>query len=307
MNNHQIKTYRQLLNSLGFYKVHEAQLADNPLALQMFADLGPLNSEISELLAQQDRNGKALTEQKQVTVNTLIDMSVNCYDLLFSYGNYKDFAVFTNIKGCKKSDLKRSRDEDVIIHANKLKTIMEAYPNETLASGVTAEKQTALDTAITAAQDVIDIPQEFRKKQHEITLVLNEKLETFKKILNGSLKGNMSSFYAESNPQLHTAFVQAIDIDALPKQKRPLKGRITDENGQPVRRVRISVDGKKPLIKGGENGGYHFNSFPAGKHVLTFSRKSFKTVTKTILIVPDHSLQLDIVMPFVEIEESLEA
>ena len=75
---------------------------------------------------------------------------------------------------------------------------------------------------------------------------------------------------------------------------------------QPVRRVRISVDGKKPLIKGGENGGYHYNSFPAGKHVLTFSRKSFKTVTKTILIVPDRSLELDIVMPFVEIEEALE-
>jgi len=70
--------------------------------------------------------------------------------------------------------------------------------------------------------------------------------------------------------------------------------------------IRISVDGKKPLIKGGENGGYHYNSFPAGKHVLTFSRKSFKTVTKTILIVPDHSLQLDIVLPFVEIEEALE-
>jgi len=306
MNNKQAITYRQLLNGLGFFKEHETQLADNPLALQMFADLVPLNMEITESIAQQDRNGKALTQTKQVTINSLVDKSVNCYDLLYSYGNYKDFAVFTNIKGCKRYELEHARDEDVIIHASKLKAIMEAYPDETLASGVTAEKQTALDTAITAAQDVIDTPQEFRKKQHEITLVLNDRLETFKKILNGSLKGNMSSFYAESNPQLYTAFVQAIDVDALPKQKRPLKGRITDENGQPVRRVRVSVDGKKPLIKGGDNGGYHFNSFPAGKHILTFSRKSFKTVTKTILIVPDHSLQLDIVMPFVEIEEAIE-
>jgi len=306
MNNNQATSYRQLLNSLGFFKVHEAQLTDNPLALQMFADLGLLNTEITELLAQQDRNGKALTQTKQATITTLIDKSVNCYDLLYSYGNYKDFAVFTNIKGCRKSDLTHAREEDVVIRANKLMTIMEAYPTETLASGVTAEKQTDLAATITAAQDVIDTPQEFRKKQHEITLVLNEKLETFKKILNGSLKGNMSSFYAESNPQLYTAFVQAIDINAQPKQKRPLKGRITDEKGQPVRRVRISVDGKKPLIKGGENGGYYFNSLPAGKHVISFSRKSFKTVTKTILIVPDHSLQLDLVLPFVEIEEAIE-
>ena len=103
-------------------------------------------------------------------------------------------------------------------------------------------------------------------------------------------------------------FVQAIDVDTLPSQRRPLQGHITDEKGQPVRpRANFSVDGKKSLIKGGENGGYYFNSFPAGKHVLTFSRKSFKMITKTILIVPDHSLQLDIVLQFIEIEDPIEA
>ena len=306
MNVIQEKIYRQLQKLIAFKQANEAKLAENALVLQMFTDMEGIYTAVTELLAQQDRTGKALTEKKTATIDALIDICVDCHDFLASYGNYKGFVVFSNIEGCKRTQLKRSRDEEVIVTARKLKAIMEEYPDETTESGVSAEKKTAFDNAIDAAQDVVEIPQEFRRSQHEVTLKIDAKLDDARRIYNDAMKDHMRTKYEDSDPDLYSAFVQAADVDAIAKRQRALQGTITKANGEPMRNVRVSVDGQKPVIKGGKKGGYFFQNLTPGQHELVFSRKAYQTVKHTIIIEPDHCLQLDVVMHLIEIEEAAE-
>lgn len=72
-----------------------------------------------------------------------------------------------------------------------------------------------------------------------------------------------------------------------------------------MKNVRISVDGAKPVIKCGTKGGYFFQNLTPGEHHLTFSRKSYESVTVNILIVPDQTATLNVVLKYIEIEEAV--
>jgi len=46
--------------------------------------------------------------------------------------------------------------------------------------------------------------------------------------------------------------------------------------GEPVRLVRISIDGQKPVVKGGDKGGYFIQNLPPGQHKLVFTRQAYQ-------------------------------
>jgi len=307
MNYIQQQLVRQMKSFLAFKKEHETEIAENPLLVNMVTDIENIDIDVTALMAQQDRNSKALTHEKSSKSEVLVDKVVNTCDLLNSYGNYVNFAVFTNIEGCSRTELSRCRDEELLIRAGKVKDILSDNPTEASEATVTAEDITALETAIADVQAVIDIPQEFRRIQHEITLKLETDLNNYKGIMNNSLKDYMHSKYKVAKPEFYAAFALSVEIDALPQRKRALIGTITDDNGEPIRNVRVSVDGAKPIIKGGQKGGYFFQNLTAGQHQLTFSRKSYQSVTVNILIVPDHTATLDVVLKYIEVEEAVAA
>ena len=304
MNNIQQQLVRQMRSFLAFKKDHEKEIAENSLLVKMATDIENIEISISELLGQQDRNSKALTQEKSSKIDYLIGLLVKNCEVMSSYGNYVNFNVFTNIEGCSKTELSRCRDVEVLIRADKVVAIMDENPDQVTEATITAEDIAALKDAIVAAQAVIDIPQEFRKSQHKITLAIEEALDTYRQIMNDSLKDYMRSKYQESKPEFYDAFTTAVEMDAISQRKRALVGSIKDSNGKPMRNVRVSVDGAKPVIKGGKKGGYFFQNLTAGEHQLTFSRKSYQSVTVNILIVPDQTTTLDVVMNYIEVEEA---
>jgi hypothetical protein len=305
MNNIQQQLVRQMRSFLTFKKEHETEIAENPLLVKMATDIESIEKSISELLGQQDRNSKALTQEKSSKINDLIELTVKVCEVMSSYGNYTNFKVFTNIEGCSKTELSRCRDVEVLIRAERVVMIMEENPTEVTEATISAEDITALKAAIAAAQAVIDIPQEFRRSQHDITVKLEDGLERYRNIMNNSLKDYMRSKYQQSNPDLYSAFALAVDVDAIPKRKKALVGTILDEKGAPVRKVRVSVDGSKPVIRGGKKGGFNFQNLTPGEHQLTFSRKSYQSVTVNILIVPDKTTTLDVVLNTIKVEEAV--
>ena len=66
----------------------------------------------------------------------------------------------------------------------------------------------------------------------------------------------------------------------------------------------VSIDGGKPMTMGGEKGGYFIQNLSAGEHEITFSLKAYQTVVKKLLILPDQTLELNIKLTPIEIEEA---
>ena len=103
--------------------------------------------------------------------------------------------------------------------------------------------------------------------------------------------------------------MNAIELDAIPKRKRAITGHFTNEAGESVRLVRVSIDGQKPITKGGDKGGYFIQNLPPGQHNLVFTRQAYQVEARRVLIVPDETLILNIefILEIVEEPELTEA
>ncbi|WP_372645980.1 hypothetical protein, partial [Ancylomarina sp.] len=298
----QERCFRQSNSVLQFRQTYDESLKLDLLATPMFDRVQVINGNVSALSAKQDRSGKTLTDHKNKAMITVIDTAADCADFMGSYGHFHNFDPFVKIENCKKSQLIRAREEEALIHIRKLVGVMDENPVQTLAADVTDELEQKLIAELDAASKLLDVPKEYRIVHRDITAEIDSSLNEYKNLLNDSLKAYMRTKYQKSMPELYTAFVNAMEMDAIPKRKRAVVGTFTNVAGDPVRLVRVSIDGQKPFKKGGDKGSYFIQNLVAGKHVFTFTCKAYRDEVRTVLIVPDETLQLDIVFSLIEIE-----
>jgi len=303
MNIYQESVLGQARSLSLFKKAYGTTLDLDVLASPMFERIQQICTAITALSAKQDRSGKTLTDLKSKAMETVINYCVVCADFMKSYGNFNNFSAFVNIEGCTRNQLTHVRDEEVLIHVRKLLDVQEEKPEQTTASGVSEELIENLDSALGEATKLVATPKEFRSAHRVITVSINEHLNEYKNLVNGSLTSYMSSKYKISMPGLYNAFLQSLEVDAIPQRQRALMGTFTNQAGEPVRLVRVSVDGQKAVSKGGIKGGYFIPNMTAGQHELTFSRKGYQVEKRTVLIIPSETLELNIEFVPVEILE----
>lgn len=304
MNIYQESILGQSRNVLLFKKAYSVSLEPDVLASPMFDRIQQICTALTALSAKQDRSGKALTEQKTQAMETVINYCVVCADFMISFGNFTNFSVFANIEGCSRSQLTHVRDEEVLKHVCKLLDVIEENPEQTTASGVNDELIENLNSALGEATQMVATPKDFRMAHRNITKSIDKLLNEYKDLVNNSLKSYMRSKYQESMPDLYNAFIQSLEVDAIPQRKRAVMGTFTNQAGESVRLVRVSVDGQKAVTKGGTKGGYFIPNMTAGQHELTFSRKGYQVEKRTVLIIPGETLELNIEFVPVEILES---
>lgn len=309
MNVYQESIFGQARNAVLFSKAYSETLNLDVLAKPRFERIQQICTELTALSAKQDRSGKALTDQKNTAMDAVIDSCVDCADFMKSYGYFTKLSVFANIEGCNRKQLMRERGEEVLKHAHKLLDVMAEFPEQTTASGVSDELKQILTTVLGEATTAFAKPKAFRSDHRVITGLMDSLLSEYKDLVNNSLMSYMRSKYQKSMPDLYTAFLKSLEVDAIPKRQRALVGTFTSQAGEPVRLVRVSVDGKKAVTKGGIKGGYFIPNLTAGQHELIFSRKGYQVEKRTVLIIPGETLELNI--EFVPIKilepESVEA
>ena len=303
MNVNQESVLRQVQNLLLFRSTYKESLDLDPLATQMFDRVQVIYDNILALSAKQDRSGKSLTDQKSNAMNTVIDTCVDCADFMSSYGHFQNFDPFVKIENCKRTQLTHAREEEALIHMRKLVDVMDDNPEQTISSGVSDELKQKLITEIFKVSNLLDVPKEYRIVHRDITANIDTSLTEYKGILNDSLKAYMRTKYQKSTPALYIAFVNAIELDAIPQRKRVITGKFTNKAGDPIRLVRVSIDGQKAISKGGNKGGYFIQNLPAGQHSLVFTRKAYLVETRNVLIVPDETLILNIEFILENIDE----
>ncbi|WP_321515670.1 hypothetical protein [Marinifilum fragile] len=309
MNSSEKLNFRQLQKLVAFKKANEEALKLNPLLWLMLEDAEGFYNRIADLMVKDEKSSKALTQEKEVIFESLTADSVVTNDMLISYGNYKKFIPFMSIQGCSKTDLKRARDEDVISNVQSMIAEIEAHPTESVEAGVSEERKLALIAKVDEAIAVVHGPEKFRLEQHDVNVQIDAELEGYRKLLNDSIKPNMRANYADSNPDLYKAFLNAIHTDTLPKKTKVITGSFKNEKGEPVSDVWIQLDEEKPVKKGGKKGQFYFYNVAAGQHSLVFTKESYKQEKRVFMLEADHCMHFDItfILEEVQVESETEA
>jgi hypothetical protein len=301
MNTYEKTVYEQLIRLIAFKNENEEELKTVLLLWSMLEDAVAYYTRLVVLIKEDDKTSKVLTQEKENAFNDLLGDAVNIEGMLMSYGNYKEFIPFQKIEGCKKSDLNRARDEDVITNVQNMVTVINSAPAERLEAGVSDERLAALEGKIIVAQDNLYGPKEFRLQQHDVGVRIGKELNGFKNLLNNSIKPNVQSNFADSKPELYEAFLNAIHIDALHKKTKVLTGSFKNEQGEPVSDVWIKLDDEKAVKRGGKKGLFYFYNVPPGQHTLVFSKKSYNEEKRVFMLEADHTMNFDIVFTLKEV------
>lgn len=303
MNSNKKLGFNQLKALIKFNQDHP-QLDEDTNYKERMAPIIAIDEEVSALVPKQEESSKQETEQKQVSRGKLETSILTCVDLLMSYGYLKQFLPFSTLEGYTKSQLRSSSALDLLARANNLRNLIGKYPDESAAAGCGPELKQNLVNDIAEFDGNAGSPKEFRLQHNQINQTIDDELSRFQSLLNNVLKRYMRSVYQKKDAALYAAFLQAIEVDAIPRYQRSLQGTLTDSrNGNPLTKVMVSVDGQKPVAKGGAKGGYFFQNLKAGEHELVFSLKAYQKVVKRIVILPNETYQLDVVLSPIEIEE----
>jgi len=305
MNTNEIKQYRQMKDLVEFGEQNQTKLGEDTTFTQVMTTINGIKTEFDNLIPVLGIKSKSETEEKQLSRNKLEKICFSLSGLLVSYGNLKSIEIFRNISGYTMTNLQRVPSEQVLLYAQKLQGICVDNAEDATLAGIDEEARTALSAAIADFDQKINDPQEFRIQHRELRKSINQKLEQYNDLLNNVLKLYMRSKYAESDAALYQDFLSSIEIPGSMVRTRAIQGIFTDTvNGKPIRRVRVSIDGQKPQVKGGEKGGYFIANLSPGMHEITFSRSAYITVVKKLVLLPDQPIVLDVAFTPVQIEEA---
>ncbi|MCL3779506.1 carboxypeptidase regulatory-like domain-containing protein [Prolixibacteraceae bacterium JC049] len=286
---------RSILKSVAdFSRSKGAEFDFGSLGRKIFNQLEGSDTKISSWEAKVDESLKPTFQAKEDAMKTLIKKCSSSATKMISYGRFERFLVFAEIQGCSQYKLSRCKEEDVIVHTQKLLGLMNQYPTQTTEAGVSDEEKQGLNDSLNTANSLINEPQQLRREHHDINVMINDEVMKSYNIIINSLKGYMQSQFEVSNPALYEEFTRLFTIVRPVSQTRSVVGTIKDTNGNALRLVRVSVDGNAPKIKGGKTGSFFIQNLTPGAHEIAFSRKSYKKHVTKVMIHPLKTVELNI-------------
>ena len=307
MNKIQNAEYKEVQRVNDFGVANQEAIDANPLLKKMFGRSGEIGDELRLLKTKQMESGAEATEEKKEAIEHAIDLGLNNVEKMVAYGRFEKFGPFANLKFLSKRELLRGKDEDTLTYLRLIDTTMDMYPDETTAAEVTAEDKTAAKEAHTAATALVDAPDKFKEQRHQVSLKIDALCKEFRELRDGSMDLLVRSVFETANKKLYQDYMDTKQPVVYASRVRAVAGTLKDTEGKPVRLVRISIDGTKPKIAGGKKGNFFIQNLTPGVHTLTFSRKSYKSVTVDIIVHPDQTVKLDIVFESVEVEKKVDA
>lgn len=262
-----------------------------------------LVTQLEELNINQDRSKSKIAYKKQDSREQLETLCFQVASLLKSYGNFHEFIPFSSLKGFGKNQLYKYSGINLLINSEKLKGILDEYPDESKKAKVGSALKEDLMNSIAMFDDLLEDPKRNKKKLKRTGEKIQESLKQYQKLLNDVIIPYVKGKYAGENPELVSRMESVLKYNKIPRRKISLAGTIKDEEGRPIHRPRLSVDQKKPMVKRGTKGNYFIKNLTSGQHSLVFSCKNYKTVKKAVMITNDSVYRLDVVMVAVNSEQ----
>ena len=106
------------------------------------------------------------------------------------------------------------------------------------------------------------------------------------------------------DPQFHNDFFRARKIVNTGSRKLSIRGTITNELGQPIEKVLITVElPNEVATKSTAKGNYQFKGIPAGVYPVTFKRDGFETIKEFVVFTPTLRVDLNIMLKAEQLQQ----
>lgn len=278
------KQNQSILKNDHNYQVIKEKIVTN---YNRYLELLPLIGQTSLSDTETKANARAELEKNTLQIS----------DLLLSYGALYNFLPFKNLQGFNKSNINAYADFILLEQINHLQKTIDDYPTETLAAGVKTTRQKALQKTYDDFNSLLRIPREVRLQLKHINEELQELYTETQHLLQNALYLYMRGNYAEDNPTLFRDFEASIQLNADSKQARAVLGvMVNKHSGEALQKVKVSVDGKKPIRKGSKSGHFYIQKLQAGTHTIRFELEGFHPYEIEILHIKNKTIRLVVEM-----------
>jgi len=88
----------------------------------------------------------------------------------------------------------------------------------------------------------------------------------------------------------------ACAVPALSQQTAPLRGVVTDPDGEPIADVTVQVEGTRLVTDTGPEGAFSFEAMRPGRHVLRFDRLGYAPRTETVRVRAGRETRVDVAL-----------
>ena len=107
-----------------------------------------------------------------------------------------------------------------------------------------------------------------------------------------------------TNPTYYSDYFSARKIVNTGHRKQALRGKITNELGQPIDKVYITIEAPKEVtVKSTAKGNYQFKAIEGGVWPVTFTRNGYETIREYIVFTPTLRVDLNVTLKALAAEQ----
>jgi len=298
MNKKNVPIQNMMYQINDFVDVNKTKLELIPLVWTTITSLLQKGDQFNAAIRQQaiDIGGYTLTkkESKENLAGSLIKVLNLIYNNCLQKNDLDDI---NNYKSTHKKLMRLSYSK---LLDKSITTIAycEAHTESLAEMGISEEMLQILKNDSSAMETYIAIPQEMIKKREEAGLKVEQLAREIDQLQINQLNKLMESFYSTSDPDLYTAYKQAVKREKPGSRKMALIGSVKDKiTNQPIKRVHILISEAEidHVIKG-EKGGFRIPQLDADTYQVEIMATNYITQKLTLVHNFGETDRLDILL-----------
>ena len=298
MNKKNVPIQNMMYQINDFVDVNKTKLELIPLVWTTITSLLQKGDQFNAAIRQQaiDIGGYTLTkkESKENLAGSLIKVLNLIYNNCLQKNDLDDI---NNYKSTHKKLMRLSYSK---LLDKSITTIAycEAHTESLAEMGISEDMLQILKNDSSAMETYIAIPQEMIKKREEAGLKVEQLAREIDQLQINQLNKLMESFYSTSDPDLYTAYKQAVKREKPGSRKMALIGSVKDKiTNQPIKRVHILISEAEidHVIKG-EKGGFRIPQLDADTYQVEIVATNYITKQLTLVHNFGETDRLDILL-----------
>ena len=298
MNKKNVPIQNMMYQINDFVDVNKTKLEVIPLVWTTITSLLQLGDQFNAAIRQQaiDIGGYTLT--KKESKENLASSLIKVLNLIYNDCLQKnDLIDMNNYKSTHKKLMRLSYSR---LLSKSISTIAycEAHTESLAEMGISEDMLQILKNDSSVMETYIAIPQEMIKKREEAGLKIELLAREIDQLQTNQLNKLMESFFSTSDPELYTAYQQAVKREKPGSRKMALIGSVKDINTrQPIKRVHILIsEADIDHVVKGEKGGFRIAQLEADTYKVEIVATNYITKQLTLVHNFGETDRLDILL-----------
>lgn len=298
MNKKNVPIQNMMYQINDFVDVNKTKLEVIPLVWTTITSLLQLGDQFNAAIRQQaiDIGGYTLT--KKESKENLTGSLIKVLNLIYNDCLQKnDLIDMNNYKSTHKKLMRLSYSR---LLSKSISTIAycEAHTESLAEMGISEDMLQILKNDSSVMETYIAIPQEMIKKREEAGLKIELLAREIDQLQTNQLNKLMESFFSTSDPELYTAYQQAVKREKPGSRKMALIGSVKDINTrQPIKRVHILIsEADIDHVVKGEKGGFRIAQLEADTYQVEIVATNYITKQLTLVHNFGETDRLDILL-----------